>query len=75
MNTEELIEKLLKNAKRGEWATHHAAENIYCPYCIDWDTQSYEDMQSHNEGCEFVALVTAAEEWLANNACNGQEPE
>jgi len=68
METKELVEKLLKMAEDNEWQIHHAAENQYCPYCINYETQSWDDMRSHNDGCEYVALVAAAKEWLSNNA-------
>lgn len=71
METKELIEKLLNIVKAGEWQIHHAAENTYCPFCVTED-ESWEDQKVHHEGCEFVALVSAANEWLANNASTRQ---
>lgn len=59
----DLIVKLLAMAKANEWQYRNAAENRYCPYCAT-DDEQWCDQQEHHEGCQFVAVVAEAEQWL-----------
>lgn len=41
-----------------EWQFHNAAENRYCQFCIDWKTQSYDDMEEHNPNCSLMETIS-----------------
>jgi hypothetical protein len=66
MKPVEIVGKLLTIVKANEWQYRNAAENRYCPYCAT-DDEQWCDQREHHEGCQFVAIVTEAEQWLKNN--------
>lgn len=66
MDTKELMAQLLEIAKDNEWQSRNAAENNYCPYCVT-DDERWTDQVAHHDGCKFVAVVDAAEKYLAND--------
>lgn len=64
MMEKELIKRLLSMVRKNEWQYHHAAENPYCPFCVT-DDEWWDDQKEHHPGCEYIALVAEAEEYLA----------
>lgn len=65
MSQQEIINWLIANAKGGEWATRHAAENSYCPYCSN-DDDLWTDQKEHHTGCEYVRMMAEAEKLVAS---------
>lgn len=66
----ELLQWLLAHARDSEWATQHAGEDRYCPYCneawINANRRSvWESQDAHHPDCQYVAMMREAESLLA----------
>lgn len=59
----DMIEWLINHAEFTEWLTANAAENNYCPYCVD---DRWHDQKKHNDGCEYVKMMSVVREVLLN---------
>lgn len=57
----DLLRRAVSGLREREWLTRNAAENTYCPDCVD-DTTRWRDQVAHSGDCPFVALLKEATE-------------
>ena len=65
----EIFKWLFDHAKDTEWMTHNAAENSYCPYCIN-DDDWFDDQREHEENCQYVEMMKKASAMINHQQSN-----